>query len=148
MPRLPLPHLHLTSHQQASAAGVGLLVLVAGAAWFSSRTPAPTAEEMEQKRRERLARTGRITDGNLVDPSVVDAGDVDDAMPVDDRLVFRYSVAGVRYEAVQDVSAVRDLLKGLRVDLPVQVRYDHHNPADSIVVAEEWSGLRVQVESA
>jgi hypothetical protein len=29
------------------------------------------------------------------------------------------------------------------MDLPIQIRYDPHNPANSIVVAESWSGLRL-----
>src|SRR5882757_5151060 len=32
--------------------------------------------------------------------------------------------------------------KDLRIDLPVQVRYDARNPGNSIVAAEEWSGLQ------
>ena len=31
----------------------------------------------------------------------------------------------------------------IRTDLPIQVRYAPHNPANSIIVAESWSGLRL-----
>jgi hypothetical protein len=61
-------------------------------------------------------------------------------------LQFHYRIAGVAYEAVQNVSALSDQVRGLRIDLPIQVRYDHQNPADSIVVAEEWSGLQTRRE--
>ena len=36
-----------------------------------------------------------------------------------------------------------ELVRHVRVDLPVQVRFNQRNPSDSIVVAESWSGLRL-----
>ncbi len=48
------------------------------------------------------------------------------------------------YESSQDVSALRDLVNPaeLRLGFPCSVRYDIHRPENSIVVAENWSGLR------
>lgn len=62
------------------------------------------------------------------------------------RLIFTYEIAGVAYEAAQDVTALPERLRAMRFDLPVQVRYDYRNPANSIVVAEEWSGIRSRIE--
>ncbi len=49
-------------------------------------------------------------------------------------------------EAAQDVTALGELVRDVRTDLPVQVRYEPHNPANSIVVAEGWSGLRLSAD--
>ena len=59
-------------------------------------------------------------------------------------LVYNYDVAGVTYEASQDVTHLRQFidLYSCRLGLPASVRYDPHNPGDSIVISETWSGLR------
>jgi len=53
-------------------------------------------------------------------------------------------VAGVTYEASQDVTHLRQFidLYSCRLGLPASVKYDPHNPGDSIVISETWSGLR------
>ena len=33
------------------------------------------------------------------------------------------------------------MVRNLHLDYPVQVRYNRTNPADSIVVAEDWNGF-------
>ncbi len=58
-------------------------------------------------------------------------------------ILYNYRIGGVSYECGQVVTALPDHVRGIRIDLPIQVRYDPHNPADSIVVAESWSGLRL-----
>jgi hypothetical protein len=93
----------------------------------------PTAKQLEERRRRRLASVGRIVDGSLVN-----------AAPAEDTpqtIIYRYRIAGVTYECSQDVSALAPLVQNLRLDFPVQVRYNRENPADSIVVAETWNGL-------
>ena len=59
-------------------------------------------------------------------------------------LVYTYDVAGVTYEASQDVTHLRQFidLYSCRLGLPTSVKYDPHNPGDSIVISETWSGLR------
>ena len=121
-----------------------------------------TEEERERARREHLARTGRITDGSitethwLADPattseanSAVDSEDRPDPSPQAHTdtpavLLYRYQIAGVTYECAQDVSPLPNLVRQVRVDLPIQVRFDPRNPGNSIVVAEAWNGLRFQ----
>jgi hypothetical protein len=63
--------------------------------------------------------------------------------PVPSLLIYTYRVSGVSYECAQDVSLLAEHVRHVRVDLPIQVRYDPHNPSNSIVVAESWSGLRL-----
>lgn len=99
----------------------------------------PTPEEIERERRELLAVTGRIVDGSITETQW--SGEV--SGPIPNTLIYRYRAAGVTYECAQDVSPLQDRLRDVRIDLPVQVRFDPRNPANSIVVAESWSGLRV-----
>ncbi len=120
----------------AAAAAVG------GIAWFLLRRQRPTAEEIERARREQLASSGRITDGSITDAPF---SQQDDATPPQQIIVYNYRIAGVAYEAAQDVTSLGDLVRDIRTDLPIQVRYEPHNPANSIVVAESWSGLRLGI---
>jgi hypothetical protein len=56
---------------------------------------------------------------------------------------FCYSVRGVEYTASQDVSGLTNHVpQDLSAILAVAVKYLPQNPANSIVVAEEWSGIR------
>jgi hypothetical protein len=63
--------------------------------------------------------------------------------PVPSVLIYTYRVSGVSYECAQDVSLLAEHVRHVRIDLPIQVRYDPHNPSNSIVVSESWSGLRL-----
>jgi len=139
--RFPLPHFpsNLSSGEQVAAA-VGAALVVGSVLWLVLRREQMTQEEIERARRERLVRVGRITDGSLLDLSFVEEEPREFETPL--RLVFKYQVAGVVYEAAQDVSALQEQVLAMRFDLPVQVRYDYQNPANSIVVAEEWTGIR------
>ena len=142
-------HPPLSSPVQAVGLAIGLLA-AATAATLALRRSRPTPEAIEQARRARLAQTGRITDGSLVDTTTLDGSFLEGAARFQNHptgpemLLFHYRIAGVAYEAVQDVSTLTDRVRGLRIDLPIQVRYDHNNPADSIVVAEDWSGLQLR----
>jgi hypothetical protein len=136
--------LEFLQHQPIAilAGGACLIALVY---WLVLRRPRLSAEAIERARRERLARTGRTTDGTLVDTTTLDGSFLDHASDSGSPklLLFRYRLAGVDYEAVQDVSALPDKVRDIRIDLPIQVRYDFKNPANSMVVAENWNGLRL-----
>jgi hypothetical protein len=60
-------------------------------------------------------------------------------------LLFSYRIGGVDYECSQDISALRGLLDvaQIRAGFPCSVRYQPGNPQNSIVVSEEWSGIRM-----
>jgi hypothetical protein len=53
-------------------------------------------------------------------------------------------VGGVGYTAAQDVMSLEALLPSHRMSMigPALVKFDPRNPANSIVLCEEWSGLR------
>jgi hypothetical protein len=57
---------------------------------------------------------------------------------------YSYTVRGVEYLATQDLSALVDVLPAPAATLigPATVKYTPRNPANSIVICEEWSGLR------
>jgi hypothetical protein len=59
-------------------------------------------------------------------------------------LYYTYSVSGVQYHASQDMAAFRGKLpEDLRRVLGVAgLKYLGQNPANSILICEEWSGLR------
>ncbi len=96
-------------------------------------------EELERRRRTRLAASGRITDGSLIDARTLDNEESSSSTP--EVLVYRYRLAGVVYECAQDVSSLADHMRTCHVGNAVQVRYDPRNPGDSILLAETWSGL-------
>ncbi|HUR36771.1 MAG TPA: DUF3592 domain-containing protein, partial [Terriglobales bacterium] len=105
--------------------------------WLYSRRKTP--EQVEQERRTRINSTGRITDGTVIDAQEMQNG----AKPTQ-FLIYQYDVGGVGYEASQDVTYLRQFvdLHSCRIGLPASVKYDPANPGNSIVISEEWSGLR------
>jgi hypothetical protein len=61
-----------------------------------------------------------------------------------DALYYSYSVGGVQYEASQDITALRHLLPAEPERLIgwSGMKYSSNNPANSILICEEWCGLR------
>ncbi len=59
-------------------------------------------------------------------------------------LLYEYRIGGVDYQCSQDVSGILGIVDPVqvRVGFPCTVRYQPGNPQNSIVVAEEWTGLR------
>jgi hypothetical protein len=59
-------------------------------------------------------------------------------------LLFNYRVGGVDYECSQDITNMRGVVDAsqVRAGFPCTVRSQPGNPQNSIVVAEDWSGLR------
>lgn len=111
-------------------------------AWVAMRKR-PSEEELERLRRERLVKTGRIIDGTILDISDIDASESGrtDGMQL---ILYKYEIAGVVYECSQDVTHLKDHVNiyECRLSFPCSVRYDPHRPANSIIIAEDWSGLR------
>jgi hypothetical protein len=103
-------------------------IAVAAHRYFRKR---PSAEEIERRRRALIQQTGKLGDGEIVD--------VDGLL-----LVYSYAVAGVNYTVSQDATALAALLPEDRMSLvgPVLVKYVPRNPPNSIVICEEWTGLR------
>jgi hypothetical protein len=115
-------------------------VSLAVAGYAMLRRKSKTSDEVERERRTWLSQTGRLTDGTVID--------VQEITPNGHRaatmLIYQYDVAGVSYEASQDVTYLRQWinLHSCRLGLPTSVKYDPHNPGNSLVIAEGWMGLR------
>lgn len=123
-----------------TAAVVVAASAAAGAVWLIRRHR-PTPDEVEQARRQRLAEAGRLVDGMLLD--VRDLPDEDGQART--FLFYSYSIGGVEYECSQDVTVIREAAQPtqVRAGFPCSVRYLPGSPENSIVVAEAWSGLRI-----
>jgi hypothetical protein len=116
---------------------------VGGVIAWSKLRKRPTEEEVERQRRQHLVKEGRIIDGTILDISEVDAGQSGRAGGMQ-LILYKYEIAGVVYECSQDVTNLKDYVNihECRLSFPCSVRYDPHRPANSIIVAENWSGLR------
>jgi hypothetical protein len=117
----------------------GALALALSAYFLLKRKPR-SPEEVERRRREWLDNVGRITDGTVLDVQEL----AFDGEHSSTMLIYQYDVAGVSYEASQDVTYLRQWvnLQSCRLGLPTSVKYDPQNPGNSLVVSERWMGLR------
>ena len=120
------------------ALGSVALVGVGVATWVRSHRKTP--EQRERERRTRLSQTGRITDGTVIDVQEITPNGHG---PVQ-LIIYQYDVAGVQYEASQDITHLRQFVDvhSCKLGLPTSIRYDPHNPGNSIVISEVWIGLR------
>jgi hypothetical protein len=106
-----------------------LLALIGYRAWIGSRV---TPEERERRRRNLLVAIGKMGDATLMEVR-------------DDLLMYSYHVRGMEYTASQDIAHLKQLMPtDLSALGSVSVKYDARNPANSIVLAERWSGLRTR----
>ena len=112
-----------------------------GVASFGVRV-ALKAMRSNPEKRERRRRLDLHLHGRLWDALITEASDT--------MLYYSYSVGGVQYEASQDVSALRNLLppEPERLIGPANLKYAPRNPANSILICEEWSGLRAPSRAA
>ena len=131
-----------TSTWEIVASIVLMASLVVGAVWIFTRRR-PTADELELARRAFLSQSGRLVDGMLLDMCEMEASDGRTLT----LLVYSYRIGGVNYECSQDITAMRDVVAPAQVHigLPCSVRYQPGSPQNSIVIAEEWSGLRTNL---
>lgn len=104
------------------------------------RRKSKTAADIERERRDLLGEIGRITDGTVIDVQELN----DNPERPATLLIYHYDVAGVSYEASQDVTYLRQWinLQSCRLGVPTSVRYDPGNPGNSMVISERWNGLR------
>ena len=118
---------------------LGAIGLAVGGYAFFRRKP-KTSDELERERRIWLNQVGRITDGTVIDMHEITPNGHRAAT----MLVYQYDVAGVSYEASQDVTYLRQWINlySCRLGLNTSVKYDPHNPGNSVVIAEGWMGLR------
>ena len=119
-------------------------LLTGGAALLATyallRRKPKTPDQLERERRMWLESTGRITDGTVIDVQELAAAKKYHAATM---LIYKYDVAGVSYECSQDVTCgYLDQSPLLPSRLQTSVKYDPQNPGNSLVVSENWMGLR------
>lgn len=114
--------------------------------------------EAERERRSYLNRVGRIVDGQVLEivEEAVESSRGSQAGIFGKRraeqtgtanhkmLLYTYAISGVTYEAAQDISGLEEqaCLERVVAGQPVGVKYDPANPSNSILIADDWSGLR------
>lgn len=112
---------------------------------------------MERRRREYLSRVGRIVEGEILE--ILESPAEPSGQPGKKRkakraqasngngkrslVCYTYAISGVTYETAQDVTGFeeRACLKQLIMGQPASVKYDPQSPGNSMLIAEDWSGL-------
>lgn len=115
----------------ASAGVTAALAIMVWTLWQNRLTPLQRELRREFRRRQTIAREGRIIEATVNDIQ-------------DDAIYYSYQLQGVVYHTSQDVSVFRDTLPVARERLvgPAACKYIVTNPANSLVICEEWSGLK------
>lgn len=110
-----------------SAAGAALLVVGGWILFLDRRGP----EEKERMRRRHLTANGRLADAFVTDVS-------------DQAIHYQYQVAGVVYDSAQDVGPLREWIPedSSLILGPAYVKYLARDPQNSVLITEEWCGLR------
>ena len=132
---------------------VAALVMIA----YAFFRPAVNPEDAERKRRLHLNQIGRIAEGQVVElvehpPEAKETRRGlfgGSARPLDaggprHLVSYSYSISGVTYHTAQDITGLEGQIRFERLvaGQPASVKYDTANPSDSIIVADDWSGLR------
>jgi hypothetical protein len=88
-------------------------------------------KDKEKRRRLQVNQVGRLGDATITEVQ-------------ENTIFYEYSVRGVLYTASQDVAQLREQtpVELERLIGPVMLKYSPQNPANSIILCEEWSGLR------
>jgi hypothetical protein len=127
------------------AAGAFVAALLVAGLWLLLRR-GPTPDERERARRYFLSHSGRVVDGMLLDICEVEVPAKSKNVPgrTLTMLLYSYRIGGVDYESSQDVSELLSVVDAaqVRAGFPCSARYQPGHPQNSIVVSEEWSGLR------
>lgn len=141
----------VSAHWRELALVLALIVVIAAlsSAWLFGRDK--DSKEAERERRSYLNRVGRIVDGHVVEiveraveHETVKRNHAAKLKPANHRmLLYSYSISGVTYEAAQDVTGLEEqaCLERVVAGQPVGVKYDPSNPSNSILIADDWSGL-------
>jgi hypothetical protein len=138
----------------AIGAGVALVAGVGCSLWLRQE---PDVDEIEQKRRSHINQVGRIAEGQILEVLDMPHEQVEarglalfrrrsKTVSVDARrklVCYSYSISGVSYETAQDITSLEGRAGEQRLvpGRPAGVKYDPANPGDSIVLADDWSGL-------
>ena len=143
--------------------GAAAIVVAVGTVALRSYFRKPEdPEDEERRRRFQLNQVGRIVEGLVVEPVESEGFDPPQESRGSSTLARRkqlaprpggsglrrlvrysYSIAGVTYETAQDVTGLEErlCLERIASGQPASVKYDPANPSNSILVADDWSGL-------
>ena len=141
----------------------GLVVLAIASVAIWARRKRLGDADLERERRAYVNRIGRIVEGQVLE--MVERGKT----PADGAahhaeehaglfagkrakansngalvlLYYSYSISGVTYETAQDLTGLEERLHIARVAAGqvASVKYDPSNPSNSILLADDWSGL-------
>jgi hypothetical protein len=137
---------------------LGALAIVGLYFWLRREPEDPGG--MERQRRAYLNRVGRIVEGQVLE--IVDhSRDVREPQkPTKSSslftksrgaaqngsqklLYYTYSISGVTYETAQDITGLEEQahLRTIAAGQTASVKYDPSNPSNSILLADDWSGL-------
>jgi hypothetical protein len=143
-------------HEWLPLAGIAVVAIVSAIFWM--RRKPDTSMDRERERCAYLNRVGRIVEGQIIEVA-------DHAQPAEEvggsrmfqkradasangngtrkLLHYSYSISGVTYETAQDVTGleIRAQLNRVAAGQTASVKYDPANPSNSILVADDWSGL-------
>ncbi len=134
-------------------AAIAALAMIA----YAFFRPAANPEDEERRRRLHLNQIGRIAEGQIVElvehPPESKAARKGlfgaSARPLADMrprhlVSYSYLISGVTYQTAQDITGLESQIRLERVvaGQPASIKYDASNPSDSILVADDWSGLR------
>ena len=137
----------LSAHLGESAIGLALLAALTALALWLVFKRRPTPDEIERARRLFLSQSGRLVDGMLLDIYDIDSPPTSKNEPARTltMLLYSYHIGGVDYECSQDITGMPGVVDPaqVRAGFPCSARYQPGNPQNSIVVSEEWSGLRM-----
>jgi hypothetical protein len=125
----------LDSIRDSASVQIVLVVLVCAVVlglgfYFLSRLRR-NPNDKEKRRRLQVNEQGRLGDATITEVH-------------ENTIFYEYSVRGVIYTASQDVAQLRERMPSdlERLIGPVTLKYSPQNPANSIILCEEWSGLR------
>jgi hypothetical protein len=142
--------------------GVAAAVIVAAAVLLHRHFQKPEdPEDEERRRRFQLNQVGRIVEGLVVElvetpgtpapesasvpasQEIASSASGATAFGMRRLIRYSYSIAGVTYETAQDVTGLEErlCLERLAAGQPASVKYDPANPSNSILVADDWSGI-------
>jgi hypothetical protein len=146
----------LADWKMALAMGGAAVAAVAMIAYAFFR-PAEDPEIVERKRRLHLNQIGRIAEGQIVELAEHPPEPFEQrkklfggkprplaALRARQFVSYSYAISGVTYHTAQDITGLEGQvrLERLVAGQPASVKYDPSNPTDSILVADDWSGLR------
>ncbi|HTV58823.1 MAG TPA: hypothetical protein VMJ93_08110 [Verrucomicrobiae bacterium] len=137
---------------------LGVLAVIGLYYWLSREPEDP--EDLERQRRAYLNRVGRIVEGQVLEIVDQSREPREPTRPAKSAALFgkprssplngaqkllyyTYSISGVTYETAQDITGLEEQahLSRIAAGQTASVKYDPSNPSNSILLADDWSGL-------